>query len=86
VAFLVTAVFVIWGVVRMLRRRRLPAYLMFERALLIQIFIGQFFTFVELQFVAAFGFVVNLLLLITIRYMIRGEQHLERASAVATAE
>jgi hypothetical protein len=55
---------------------------MFERALLVEIFIGYFFEFLEIQFTAVFGLVVSILLLITVRYMIRGELHLREMRAL----
>jgi hypothetical protein len=58
---------------------------MFERALLVQIFIGYFFEFLEIQFTAVFGLVVSILLLITVRYMIRGEVHLREMRALEDA-
>jgi hypothetical protein len=63
-----------------LRRKddRLAAYRMFERAILVQIFIGQVFSFVESQFSAIFTLGIDILLLITIRFMIRKERELER--------
>ena len=78
VSSLVAGALVIVGVWWLHRGRRLEAYEWFDRALLVQIFIGQTFTFVESQFSAAFGLAFDILLLITIRMMIRGERHIER--------
>lgn len=75
-ASLVVGALVIAGALR-LRSARMPAYRLFERAMLVQIFIADFFAFVESEFSAVFGVAVDVLLLITIRYMIRREQ--ERA-------
>ena len=55
---------------------------MFERALLVQIFVGYFFEFLEIQFTAIFGLAVSILLLITVRYMIRGELRLREMRAL----
>jgi hypothetical protein len=85
-ASLAAGVFVIWGVVRLRAHRRLEAYYMFERALLVQILIGYFFQFLRIQFSAVFGLAVSLLLLITVRYMIRTEQHLREVRALEEAE
>jgi hypothetical protein len=82
VASLAAGVFVIWGVVRLRAHQRLEAYWMFERALLVQIFVGYFFEFLEIQFTAVFGLAVSILLLITVRYMIRGELHLREMRAL----
>jgi hypothetical protein len=79
----VAIVLVAIGVAQLAKHDRLDAYRWFERALLVQIFITQVFAFVSSQFSAVFGLGVAVLLLITIRYMIRGERHLERAAEVA---
>jgi hypothetical protein len=85
IASFVSGVFVIWGVVRLRARRRLEAYYMFERALLLEIFVGGFFEFLRIQFTAVFGLAVTLLLLITVRYMIRGELHLRQVQALSAS-
>jgi hypothetical protein len=77
------AVLVAVGIVQLARRDRLDSYHWFERALLVQIFITQVFAFVESQFSAVFGLGISVLLLVTIRYMIRGERHLERRAEMA---
>jgi hypothetical protein len=58
---------------------------MFERALLVQIFVGYFFEFLRIQFSAVFGLALSLLLLITVRYMIRGELHLRQVRTLEEA-
>lgn len=78
----VAGAFVIWGVVRLRGGQRLEAYYMFERALLVEIFVGNFFEFLRIQFTAVFGLAVSLLLLITVRYMIRSELHVRQARAL----
>jgi hypothetical protein len=60
-----------------LRTSRLAAYIAFEHALLVQIFVGEVFAFLESEFSAALGLLVNLVLILTVRYMIRLERHLE---------
>jgi hypothetical protein len=84
-ASLAAGVFVIWGVVRLRARQRLEAYYMFERALLVEIFIGYFFEFLRIQFSAVFGLALSLLLLITVRYMIRSELHLRQVRTLEEA-
>ena len=81
----VAAVLVGVGLVRLAERDRLAAYQWFDRALLVQLFITQVFEFVASQFSAVFGLAVNVLLLVTVRYMIRGERHLERETVAAPA-
>jgi len=73
---MVSGFFVIWGLVR-LRRSRVAAYVMFERALLVSIFFTQVFVFIQSQFGACIGFLIDLLLLITIRFMLARERELE---------
>jgi hypothetical protein len=70
-------VLVVLGVREIRRKRRAEGLRWFERALLVQILITQVFEFVESQFTAVFGLGFNLLLLITLRYMMRRERQLE---------
>jgi len=77
----VSGVLVILGVNQLRRDERLAAYLFFERALLVEIFVGEFFSFIHQQFGAVFGLALNILLLVTVKYMIRGEHDLERLGA-----
>ena len=64
---------VLIGLVRW-RRSRLHAYRWFERALLVTIFITEFFAFYQNQLMAVFGLVVVLLTYATIRLMIGEEE------------
>ncbi len=82
---LVSGALVILGLVRLRSGTRLEAYRWFNRALMVQIFIGQFFSFVESQFSAAIGLGFDVLLLITLRYMMRRERDLERRDYAARA-
>ncbi len=63
-----------------LGRSWLSAYLMFQRAVLIQIFVTQFFAFYHAEFIAAVGLLVNLVVFAALRYMIHQEE-----SSVAAA-
>ena len=78
VSSLVAGALVIVGVWRLRYGQLVEAYMWFERALLMQIIIGQFFSFIESQFSAVFGLAFNILLLIKFRMMIRGERDIER--------
>jgi ABC-type multidrug transport system fused ATPase/permease subunit len=80
----VSGVFVVWGLIQLRRHSRLAAYEMFERALLISLFLTQVFVFLESQFGACVGFLFSVLLLITIRFMQRSERELELAAARTT--
>jgi hypothetical protein len=73
----VAAVLVLVGVRYLWRGDRIAAYGMFDRAVLVQIFITQVFSFVESQFAAVFGLGLDILLLVTIRFMLHREQDLE---------
>ncbi len=81
----VAAALVLAGVWKLGRRDRPAAYRRFDRALLVSIFVTQVFAFAESQFTAVFGLGVDVLLLITIRAMSRGERALERVSPSASA-
>jgi hypothetical protein len=81
ISSLVSATLVAIGVRRVAQGARLAAYRWFDRALLVAIFVGQFFAFIEWQFGAVFGLSLDILLLVTVRYMIRRERDLERAAA-----
>ena len=59
-----------------LRSSRLLAYRTFKTALLVNIFITQFFAFYHLQFAAAIGLIYNLVLLSLVNYGITLEKHL----------
>lgn len=52
---------------------RLKAYQSFKLSLLISIFLTQFFVFYQLQFFALIGFGINILMLLTVQYMITKE-------------
>ena len=80
VSSLVAGAFVIWGFTR-LRRSRLAAYEMWEHAVFIQIFFVQVFVFIQTQFGACIGFLIDLLLLISLRFMIARERELDRDPA-----
>ena len=72
-AFLVVVGFARW------RRSRLAAYRWFQRALLVAIFITQFFAFYNNQLTQVFGLVIVLLTYAAIRAMIRQEEARERS-------
>jgi len=65
---------VLVGAARLRHGGRLAAYRLFERALLVQIFVTNVFSFVESQFAAVFGAALNLALLVALRYVTRREE------------
>jgi hypothetical protein len=69
----VSAILVMVGLVRW-RRSRLAAYRWFERALLVAIFVTQFFAFYNNQITQVFGLAIALLTYAAIRRMIRQEE------------
>lgn len=78
---LVPALLVVAGVIRM-RESRLAAYAHFKQAVLVLIFVAQFFAFYEAQLLALLGLVANIVVLATLRYMIRAEARLQHAVAL----
>jgi hypothetical protein len=76
-----SGVLVVVGVVLLRRGEIDAAYRWFERALLVSIFVTRSFSFVESQFGAVFGLAVDLVLLVSLGLMMRGER--QRAAAEA---
>ena len=74
----ISAALVIVGLVRLRQGRTLDAYQWFDRSLLIQIFVGQVFAYIDASFIATWGFLVCIVLLISVRFMARAERSLER--------
>jgi hypothetical protein len=71
----VASVLVLIGVYRLIRGSRLAAYRWFERAILVSIFITQFFLFFRDQFHGLVGLVASLVVLLTLRYVIKQEKY-----------
>lgn len=69
---LLSAVLVLLGAIN-IYRSRLTAYKMFERSILVSIFLTQVFIFYQQQFAALLGLTFNLLIWMTLRYMIHKE-------------
>jgi hypothetical protein len=65
----VSTVFVVFGLLRLVRGRRLAAYTWLARALLVSIFVTRVFSFVESQFGAVIGLGIDVLLLISVQLM-----------------
>jgi hypothetical protein len=85
---LVAATLVAAGLLRLRTGDRAAAYRRFDRALLVSIFVTQVFAFVESEFSAVFGLGLDVLLLVTLRAMMRGERAVQepaREPAVAPA-
>jgi len=66
-----------------LPRSRLQAYLMFRRAILVSIFFTQVLSFYEQQLLALLGLVLNILILIALRYMIKHEDIKGKSQLIA---
>lgn len=75
---LLSALFLLSGIVR-IRRSRLRAFQMFERSVLVSIFLTQVFAFYKEQFSALVGLFFNIVVLAALHFMI------ERERAVANA-
>jgi hypothetical protein len=71
VSDLAAAVLVWVGVVRLRAHRRFEAYRFFERAVLVELFVGQVFAYIDRSFQATWGFLVCLVLLVSLRFMMR---------------
>ena len=56
-----------------LPRSRLRAYALFRLAILVAIFLTQVFSFYRQQFVALLGLVIDIIILVALRYLIRHE-------------
>jgi hypothetical protein len=80
-----SCLFVGIGIRDMWRTSRLGAYAWFERAVLVSIFVTRVFAFVESQFGAVFGLAIDLLLLVTLRYLIDSERRLPPAEQATPA-
>ena len=74
VSAFVSALFVARGALLLRRGRRAAAYVSFERALLVAIFVTQVFAFFESQFGAVFGLAIDLLLLVALRSVRAGDE------------
>jgi hypothetical protein len=74
----ISAALVILGLMRLRQGRTLDAYQWFDRSLLIQIFLGQVFAYIDQSFIATWGFLICVVLLISVRFMAREEQRLQR--------
>lgn len=71
---LVASGLILIGVSR-LRESRMAAYRWFDHALMVQVFFTEVFAFLEHQFGAVFGLLLNVGLLLTLRAMIHAEWH-----------
>ncbi len=69
-----SGILVALGVMHLRRGDRAAAYRWFERALLVSIFITRSFAFIESQFGACFGLAIDLLLLISVNLMQKGDR------------
>jgi hypothetical protein len=76
------ALFVLVGITRM-RRSRVEAYRTFKTAVLMMIFITQFFAFYHQQLLAMAGLTINILVWLTLRNMIQQEERLRIAAREA---
>jgi hypothetical protein len=77
---LLSGFFVLCGVVQ-LRRSRLFAYRMFERSILVSIFLSQVFAFYKEQFSALAGLLANIIILLALRFMIEREKTVAAVAA-----
>jgi hypothetical protein len=85
VSSVASTVLITLGVI-MMRRNRLYAYELFLKAMLIDIFVTQFFAFYREGFNAFDAFVINLLLYVTLRILISEERRLELSASPSDSE
>ena len=78
IADVVAAGLALFGLERLRKGHTLAGYGWFDRALLVQLFVGQVFAYIDASFIATWGFLVCLALLVSLRFMIREEQRLQR--------
>ncbi len=71
---LLAGFFVLAGTYYIRYRGRLDGYMMYRRAVLVSIFLTQFFVFYREQFMALFGLGMNIVTLIVLEYMIGEER------------
>lgn len=81
-SYLVSAIFIAWGIV-LLRRSRLRAYIMFQRSVLVSVFVSRLFLFYKDEFNALWGLAFDLLLYMALRFMIERERDEVFQQAVA---
>jgi hypothetical protein len=72
-SFALSSVFTLLGVLR-IRRSRLRAFEMFERSLFVSILLTQVFSFYKEQFSALMGLIGNVVVLITVRFVLEQER------------
>ena len=72
---LVSALFILGGIA-CIRKSRFIAFQMFERSILISIFVTRVFVFYEEQFGAIVGLIFDLLILLALRFMIEYEERM----------
>ncbi|MCW3007534.1 MAG: hypothetical protein JWP17_2160 [Solirubrobacterales bacterium] len=81
-----SGVLVLIGVLALRRGARYEAYRWWERALLVSILLTRSFAFVESQFGAVFGLSVDLLLLVSLHLMMRGERERDLLAGPSVTE
>jgi hypothetical protein len=84
VSTVLPALVVMLGVLRM-RHSRLAAYRTFKTAVLINIFVTQFFAFYHQQLIAIFGLAANIIVWMTVRHVIHLEEQVVRSGAAPPA-
>jgi hypothetical protein len=81
-----SGILVVIGAVKLRRGDRNAAYRWWDRALLVSILLTRSFAFVESQFGAVFGLSIDVLLLVSLHVMIRGEREGDLLAGPSVAE
>ena len=85
VSELVSFVLIFAGLTQVIGHHRLEGYRLLERAVLVQLFIGQVFAFIDHSFAAVWAFLTCVALIISVRFMIRQELRLRHRSLQSPA-
>jgi hypothetical protein len=81
-----SALLTVVGVVRLLRAGRLAGYVWFRRALLVSIFLVQFFAFYTDQLAAVIGVALDLIFLAAVDYLLNSERARQATALAGTLE
>ncbi|HEX5033749.1 MAG TPA: hypothetical protein VFW62_04660 [bacterium] len=78
----VSALLVLAGATPAFSGKRLLAYRLFEKALLLSLFVNQVFVFARVQALGIFDFIFTLSLLLSVRLLIQEEEAVQEEAAV----
>jgi hypothetical protein len=85
VSELVSFVLIFAGLTQVIGHHRVEGYRLLERAVLVELFIGQVFAFIDHSFAAVWAFLTCVALVISVRFMIRQELRLRHQGVQSPA-